>query len=42
VRLAASGKLRVLVAATYPLADAASAHRALATGHTHGKIVLIP
>ena len=33
---------RVLVAATYPLADAAQAHRELAAGHTHGKIVLIP
>jgi NADPH2:quinone reductase len=41
-RLASAGKLRVVVAATYPLADAASAHRALATGHTHGKIILVP
>jgi len=32
----------VLVAATYPLEQAAAAHRALATGHTHGKIVLVP
>ena len=42
VRLAEAGKLKVLVAATYPLAEAAAAHRALASGHTHGKIVLIP
>jgi NADPH:quinone reductase len=42
VRLADEGKLRVVVAATYPLADAAAAHRSLATGHTHGKIILVP
>ena len=42
VRLAEAGKLKVLVAATYPLAEAAAAHRALASGHTHGKIVLVP
>jgi NADPH:quinone reductase len=41
-RLASEGKLRVVVAATYPLADAAAAHRLLATGHAHGKIVLVP
>jgi NADPH:quinone reductase len=41
-RLAEDGKLRVVVAAAYPLAEAAPAHRALATGHTHGKIVLVP
>jgi NADPH:quinone reductase-like Zn-dependent oxidoreductase len=41
-RLASDGKLRVIVAATYPLADAAAAHRALATGHAHGKIILVP
>jgi NADPH2:quinone reductase len=41
-RLAGEGKLTVLVAAAYPLAEAAAAHRALATGHTHGKIVLVP
>ncbi len=40
--LAEGGKLRIEVAATYPLAEAAAAHRALASGHTHGKIVLIP
>jgi NADPH:quinone reductase len=42
VRLAEAGKLRVVVAATYPLAEVAAAHRSLATGHTHGKIVLVP
>ncbi len=41
-RLAEDGKLWVVVAASYPLAEAAAAHRALATGHTHGKIVLVP
>ena len=41
-RLASDGKLRVIVAATYPLADAAAAHRAVATGHAHGKIILVP
>jgi NADPH:quinone reductase-like Zn-dependent oxidoreductase len=42
VRLARDGKLRVVVAGAYPLAEAGAAHRALATGHAHGKIVLIP
>jgi NADPH:quinone reductase len=41
-RLAGAGRLRVVVAATYPLAEAAAAHRALAGGHTHGKIILVP
>jgi NADPH:quinone reductase len=41
-RLVDEGKLRVVVAATYPLAEAAAAHRALAAGHTHGKIILVP
>jgi NADPH:quinone reductase len=41
-RLAEGGKLRVVIAAVYPLAEAAAAHRALAAGHTHGKIVLVP
>jgi hypothetical protein len=41
-RLAEAGDLRVRLAASYPLAEAAAAHRALATGHTHGKIVLVP
>jgi NADPH:quinone reductase-like Zn-dependent oxidoreductase len=42
VRLAEAGDLRMLVAGAYPLAEVATAHRALATGHTHGKIVLVP
>jgi NADPH2:quinone reductase len=37
-----SGAIQVLVAGTYPLGEAAAAHRALATGHTHGKLVLVP
>lgn len=41
-RLAGTGDLRVLVAATYPLTEAADAHRQIATGHTTGKIVLLP
>jgi NADPH:quinone reductase len=41
-RLAEEGKLRVVVAGAYPLAEAGAAHRALATGHAHGKIVLVP
>jgi NADPH:quinone reductase len=41
-RLAAAGDLRVVVAATYPLDDTADAHRQIATGHTTGKIALLP
>lgn len=41
-RLAGAGGLRVLVAATYPLTEAADAHRQIATGHTTGKILLLP
>ena len=41
-RLAADGMLRVFVDQTFPLADAAAAHRAIMRGHTLGKIVLIP
>ncbi|HEY1386999.1 MAG TPA: NADP-dependent oxidoreductase [Ktedonobacterales bacterium] len=37
-----SGKLRVEVARTLPLSEAADAHRLSETGHTRGKIVLIP
>ncbi|MGN6300850.1 MAG: NADP-dependent oxidoreductase [Angustibacter sp.] len=37
---AAAGRLRVVVAATYPLADVAEAHRALRSAHAPGKIVL--
>jgi NADPH:quinone reductase-like Zn-dependent oxidoreductase len=35
------GNLRVEVARTFPLAEAAEAHRLSETGHTRGKIVLI-
>ena len=41
-RLAGEGRLRVIVAAVYPLTEAAAAHRAIMTGHTSGKIALIP
>ncbi|MDT0267501.1 NADP-dependent oxidoreductase [Streptomyces sp. DSM 44915] len=39
---AAAGRLRVVVAGTYPLRAAAAAHREIMTGHTTGKIVLVP
>jgi NADPH:quinone reductase-like Zn-dependent oxidoreductase len=42
VRLAEAGKIKVRVAAAYPLAEAAAAHRELMSAHTSGKIVLIP
>ncbi len=41
-RLAQEGKLKVLVSQTFPLAEAAAAHRAILDGHTTGKIALIP
>ncbi|MGC4112399.1 MAG: NADP-dependent oxidoreductase [Nocardioides sp.] len=41
-RLAGAGVLRVLVSRTYPLDQAADAHRQIATGHTTGKLVLLP
>jgi NADPH:quinone reductase len=41
-RLAGDGRLRVVLAATYPLDEVAEAHRQIATGHTTGKIALIP
>ena len=34
------GKLKVHLAATFPLAETARAHEAMETGHTRGKIVL--
>lgn len=37
-----AGRLRVVVTGTYPLREAAAAHRQLMAGHTTGKIVLIP
>ena len=41
-RLADEKKLRVVVSRTFPLADVADAHRLLMTGHSEGKIALIP
>ena len=38
--LAGSGRLRVLVDSTYPLAEAARAHEHVLGGHTTGKVVL--
>ncbi len=40
-RLAGDGTLRVLVSQTFPLENAAAAHRAIMGGHTLGKIALI-
>jgi NADPH:quinone reductase-like Zn-dependent oxidoreductase len=42
VRQAEAGQLRGRVARAYPLSEATAAHRELMSGHTHGKIVLIP
>lgn len=41
-RLAQDGTLQVFVAQTFPLAEAAAAHRVIRGGHATGKIVLIP
>jgi NADPH:quinone reductase-like Zn-dependent oxidoreductase len=41
-RLAGAGNLRVFVGSTYPLDDAAAAHRQILTGHTTGKLILLP
>lgn len=40
--LARQGELEVVIARTYPLAEAAEAHRHLAEGHPGGKVVLLP
>ena len=40
-RLAQAGTLRVFVTKTFPLADAAAAHREIMKGHATGKIALI-
>ena len=40
--LAGAGKLSVVVAATYPLSDAAAATAFVAEGHAGGKVVLLP
>lgn len=42
LRRAEAGSLKVIVARTYPLSEAGEANRELATGHAHGKIVLVP
>jgi NADPH2:quinone reductase len=39
---AARGELRVVVGATYPLEDAAQAHRDLQSRRTSGKLLLDP
>lgn len=41
-QLAGNGTLKVFVTQTFPLTQAADAHRAIMGGHTRGKIVLIP
>jgi NADPH2:quinone reductase len=41
-RLSGDGTLRVFVTQTFPLADAAAAHRVIMSGHVTGKIALIP
>lgn len=40
--MVARGELRVLVEATYPLAEAGEAHQRIAGGHVTGKLVLLP
>jgi enoyl reductase len=37
-----AGRLRITVSDTFPLERAAEAHRAIETGHTRGKIALLP
>ena len=37
-----AGELEIPIAATFPLAQVRDAFRLLASGHTHGKIVLLP
>jgi NADPH:quinone reductase-like Zn-dependent oxidoreductase len=41
VRLVDEGRLEVVVAGTFPLADVAEAHRRGMAGHTHGKLALL-
>jgi NADPH:quinone reductase len=41
-RLAQDKTVQVFVTGIFPLADAATAHRAIMSGHTRGKIALIP
>lgn len=42
VRLAGDGLLRVPVVRTFPLAEAADAHRFVGEGHAAGKVILVP
>lgn len=42
IEAAEVGRLKVLIAGSYPLREAAAAHRQIMTGHTSGKIVLVP
>jgi NADPH:quinone reductase len=37
-----AGRLEVVVARTFPLVDVAAAHREGMSGHSHGKLVLLP
>ncbi|MFF4798862.1 zinc-binding alcohol dehydrogenase family protein [Streptomyces sp. NPDC001351] len=39
---AEAGRLRILIAGSHPLREAADAHRQIMTGHVTGKIVLVP
>jgi NADPH:quinone reductase len=41
-RLSRDQQLRVIVSQTFPLTEVAAAHRAITTGHTTGKIALLP
>jgi NADPH:quinone reductase len=41
-RLAGEGTVKVFVTQTFPLTEAAAAHRAIMTGHATGKIALLP
>lgn len=42
VDLAAEGRLRVRVVRTFPLSEAAEAHRFVGEGHAAGKVILLP
>lgn len=42
VDLAGQRRLRVIVERSFPLDEAAQAHRQILGGHTHGKLVLVP
>ncbi|WP_349425983.1 NADP-dependent oxidoreductase [Microbacterium sp. LWS13-1.2] len=40
--LIAAGAWTVRIGRSFPLAEAADAHRLVATGHTHGKVIILP